>query len=196
MKSVTDWLVSPIFEIQVRETPHSLTKFSSLEYYVMTPKNGLQPGEPIFLPLQCRLNPRQSILVVDDDANIRRLDTEVLTGHGYKVDAAADGADAWDILQFNHYDLLVTDYNMPKMSGVELLLKLHAACTALPVIMASGTIPTEQLKRHPWLQIDATLLKPYTPEELLATVRNVLHVTNNIIGQVAPLSGWQDQQAS
>jgi DNA-binding response OmpR family regulator len=118
--------------------------------------------------------------VAEDDDDIRRLNTEVLAGSGYKVDAAADGDIAWDTLRLNHYHLLVTDYNMPKVSGVELLLKLHAARVALPVILVSGTIPMEKLKRHPWLQIDATLLKPYTPDELLATVRKVLNATDGV----------------
>ena len=140
-----------------------------------------------------QLNPRHRILVADDDEDIRRLNTEVLFSSGYKVDAVADGAVAWDTLQHNRYDLLVTDYNMPKMSGIELIKKLYAARIVLQVIMVSGTIPTEQLKRHPYLQIDATLLKPYTPDELLATVRKVLYATDGIAGQAAPLPDWQDQ---
>ena len=119
-------------------------------------------------------NPRPRILVVEDDEDIRRLNAEVLTVSGYKVDAAADGTIAWDILQYNQYDLLVTDYHMPKMSGVELLKKVRAAHVALPVILVSGTMPVEKLKQDPWLQIDATLLKPYTPDELLARVTEVL----------------------
>lgn len=146
----------------------------------MISKNGLKAGERAGLPLQPRLNPRQRILVAEDDDDIRRLSIEVLAGSGYKVDAAADGAIAWDTLQLSRYHLLVTDYNMPKMSGVELLLKLHAAGMALPVVMVSGTIPIEKLKRHPWLQIDATLPKPYTPEELLATVKKVLDATHGV----------------
>jgi hypothetical protein len=59
--------------------------------------------------------------------------------------------------------------------------------------MLSGTIPPEKLKRHPWLQIDATLLKPYAPDELLATVRKVLQVPNGVAGQAVPLPDWQDQ---
>jgi CheY-like chemotaxis protein len=129
----------------------------------MTAKGRSQTAELAGKPFQ--LNPRQRILVADDDGDIRRLNTEALVGSGYEVDAAADGALAWDILQFKRYDLLVTDYKMPK---------LHAARIVLPVILMSGTIPTEELKRHPWLQIDATLLKPYTSEELLATVEKVL----------------------
>jgi two-component system chemotaxis response regulator CheY len=118
------------------------------------------------MPSQRQLNLRQRILVVEGDENIRRLNTEVLANSGYKVDAAVDGAIAWDTLQLNHYDLLVTGYNMPGMSGIELLKNLHAARIVLQVLMVSGTILPEKLKRHPWLQIDATLLKPYAPDEL------------------------------
>lgn len=159
----------------------------------MTAKNVSQTGEMNGTPSQSPLNPTHRILVAEDDDDIRRLNAEVLFHSGYKVDAAADGAVAWDTLQLNHYHLLVTDYHMPRMSGVELLLKLHAARKALPVILVSGTIPMEKLKRHPWLQIDATLLKPYTPDELLATVKKVLYATNGITTQAAPPPNWQDQ---
>lgn len=146
----------------------------------MSTKNISPSDKPNGASFHTSLNPRKRILVVDDDEDIRRLATEALASSGYKVDVATDGAVAWDTLQLSRYDLLVTDYNMPKMSGVDLLLKLHAARMSLPVILVSGTIPTDKLKRHPWLQIGATLLKPYTPEELLATVRNVLYATNGV----------------
>lgn len=139
-------------------------------------KNGGRNGTPSHISP----DPRRRILVAEDDDDVRRLNIEVLAGSGYKVDAAASGDIAWDALRLNHYHLLVTDYNMPKMSGVELLLRLHAARVALPVILVSGTIPMEKLKRHPWLQIDATLLKPYSPDELLATVRKVLNATDGV----------------
>ncbi len=90
-------------------------------------------------------NPRQRVLVVEDEADIRRLNTELLACSGYHVDAAEDGAVAWDMLQANHYDLLVTDHNMPKVSGIELLKKLHDASLKLPVIMATGTLPQAEL---------------------------------------------------
>jgi DNA-binding response OmpR family regulator len=152
--------------------------------------------KPLKTPIRKQINPSHRILVVDDDEDIRRLNTEVLSCSGYKVDAAADGAVAWGTLQLNRYHLLVTDYNMPKMSGIELIKKLHAARMALPVILVSGTIPVEKLKRHPWLQINATLLKPYTSDDLLATVRKVLHPTDGIPGRVAPLPGCQGQSPS
>jgi DNA-binding response OmpR family regulator len=160
----------------------------------MTDKSISLAGEPSGKPFQNQLNPRQRILVVDDDGDIRRLNTEVLVGAGYEVDSAANGALAWDILQFKRYDLLVTDYNMPKMSGVELLLKLHACRMALPVILVSGTIPWEKLKRHPWLHIDATLLKPHTPDELLAEVEKVLFITVAISEKCVQLINKKDPQ--
>ena len=63
---------------------------------------------------------------------------------------------------------------MPKLSGVELVKKLRFARMALPVILASGTIPTDELERNPWLQPVATLVKPFLHRQLLATVNEVL----------------------
>jgi DNA-binding NtrC family response regulator len=83
------------------------------------------------------------------------------------------------------YHLLITDNDMPKVSGVDLVKKLHAARLALPVIMATGTFPVEELNRHPWLPIEATLLKPYSVEELLTTVSNVLRATDGVLEQFA-----------
>jgi DNA-binding response OmpR family regulator len=116
------------------------------------------------------------ILVVDDEPDIRRLNAEVLSDSGYQVDSAKDGAAAWEALQIKSYDLLITDNSMPKMSGVELLRKLHHARIALPVIMISGTMPVEELKREPWLQIHSMLCKPYTLTELLGKVKDILNV--------------------
>jgi DNA-binding response OmpR family regulator len=129
--------------------------------------------------------------VVDDDPLIRRINGNVLLRSGYHVDTAEDGAAAWDALQLNNYDLLVTDNDMPKLSGIDLLKKVHAARMGLPVIMVTGTLPREELDRHPWLQIDATVLKPYASDELLGTVKNVLHATNDVREEIAPPPIWQ-----
>ena len=131
--------------------------------------------------------------MAEDDPDIRRLNTEVLAASGYHVDAAEDGAAAWDALQRDNYDLLITDHDMPKVNGLELLQKLHDSSLKLPVIMATGTLPEEQLARHPWLEIKAVLLKPYTFDELLETVKHVLHTTAHDLQQMAPPPKWQGQ---
>ena len=127
------------------------------------------------LPAPAKLPARHRILVVEDDGDIRRLNTEALLGSGYHVDAAEDGAIAWDTLQKGGYDLLVTDNEMPKVTGVDLLKKLHAARLAVPVIMATGVPPLDEFTRCPWLQPVAVLVKPYTVDELLGKVKQVLH---------------------
>ena len=77
--------------------------------------------------LRARPRPLRRILVVADDGDIRRLNTEALTHYGYRVDAAQDGAVAWDTLQQNGYDLMVTDNELPEVTGIDLLKKLYAA---------------------------------------------------------------------
>ena len=63
---------------------------------------------------------------------------------------------------------------MPNVSGVDLVKKVRSAHMTLPVILASGDLPTRELARNPWLQPVATLAKPFTGEELLGTVKKVL----------------------
>jgi len=112
------------------------------------------------------------------------------------VDAAADGAAAWESLCADYYDLMITDNHMPKLTGVELLKKLRSARMALPVIMATGIMPQEEFKRYPWLQPTATLVKPYTVEELLGTVRTVLRATVSDPGQFEPMPDWRSRPSA
>jgi DNA-binding response OmpR family regulator len=129
-----------------------------------------------------KINPFQSqpifgqrILVVEDEHDLRRLTAEALIDAGYQVDVAEDGATAWSALQLFKYDLLITDQFMPKLSGVELLRKIHAADMTLPTIMATGFLPTWEFILHPCLQPVKMLLKPYSPQKLLGMVKNILH---------------------
>jgi DNA-binding response OmpR family regulator len=134
----------------------------------------LETGETASATLRCQASPPHRILMVEDEALIRKINTKMLLDAGYQVDAAADGADAWDTLQKKSYDLLITDNSMPKVSGVELIEMVRDAGMALPVIMATAALPQAEFIRHPRLQPAATLLKPYTSAELLGKVKNVL----------------------
>jgi DNA-binding response OmpR family regulator len=136
-------------------------------------------------------NSRQRILVVEDDPDIRRMNTEVLTCSGYQVDAAGDGDAAWTALRLNKYDLLITDNLMPKVTGIELIEKLQAAKMALPVIMATSAKPDEKPGRPDLLQPEVTIIKPYAVEELLAAVKNVLRSASESLGETAPPPNWQ-----
>jgi len=140
----------------------------------MTENKILQAEAPVGTPLQPPTRPPHRILLVEDDLYSRELNAGVLIRSGYTVDTANDGADGWKALQDQSYDLLITDNKMPRVTGLELIKKIRSEDMMLPVILASGTVPVEELNRHPWLQLDASLPKPFTIAELLETVKNVL----------------------
>jgi len=152
-----------------------------------------QAQEPAGASFQPHTNPLRRILVVEDDQDIRCLNTELLMLSGYHVRAAEDGAAAWDALRDDSFDLVITDQSMPRMSGVELLEKLRSAGTELPVLMATGAVPEHVFNRQPWLRPTAMLLKPYTAEELLRNVKEVLQATECAREFFALPADWTDQ---
>jgi DNA-binding response OmpR family regulator len=125
------------------------------------------------------------ILVLDDDAELREIYIETLVQGGYQVDAAADGQAGWEALQAREYDLLITDNDMPKLSGLEVVKKLCSSGMKLAVIIASGSLSIEELKRQLPTQIAVALSKPFSPSELLKTVQHVLCGNNKVGAHVA-----------
>ena len=152
-------------------------------------------GEPVGARTQSRVAPSSRILLVDDAIDIRLLSADLLFHSGYQVDTAEDGESGWEALQAKNYDLLITDNKMPKVSGLELVKKLRSARMALPVILVSGAMP-EELNRLPWLQLAATLWKPFTPDELLGTVKKVLRATDSDSERIKPLPAWRSQPSA
>ena len=116
----------------------------------------------------------QRVLVVEDDPVLCLVNSEALHRAGYQVDTAEDGQAGWEALQAKEYDLLITDNNMPRVTGIELLKRLRSEGEALPAILVSGAIPTEELRRNPWLELNAALSKPFTSSELIDVVKTVL----------------------
>jgi two-component system sensor histidine kinase and response regulator WspE len=82
---------------------------------------------------------RRRILVVDDSITVREAEKALLKNRGYEVDVAVDGMDGWNALRAAHYDLAVTDVDMPRMTGIELVSKIKAdpKLHGLPVIIVS-----------------------------------------------------------
>jgi DNA-binding response OmpR family regulator len=137
--------------------------------------NITQPEEELLLaPTRWEVTAAQRILVVEDDVSVRKAIVKVLISSGYEVDFAEDGAAGWEALQAQHYDLLITDNGMPRLSGLELVKKMRTAHMTLPAILASGSVRKEELTRYPWLQIAAALQKPFAVDKLLNTVKTVL----------------------
>jgi DNA-binding response OmpR family regulator len=155
--------------------------------------------EPASAPVQCRTSPPPRILVVEDQPDIRRLSAEVLKSFGYEVDTAEDGMAGWKTLHAarhapESYALLITDQDMPGLTGLALVKKLRAARMALPVIMATGTLPAEELfARYDWLQPMVTLIKPYSVKQLLGTVEAVLRTADGAREHAVPPPDWRSQ---
>lgn len=135
------------------------------------------------------------ILVVDDDLVLCVFYAEVLTSAGFEVDMAEDGEAGWQALQAKNYDLLITDNQMPRVSGIELLRKLRSEEQDIPVIMVSGALPTEELNRNSWLRLSATLPKPSTGDRLLRIVKKVLSETQNARERIEHLPARQSAPA-
>jgi DNA-binding response OmpR family regulator len=142
---------------------------------------------------QAHPNHRQRILLVDGDSDLCHFNAEVLRHSGYEVDAVEDGAGAWDALQLHRYDLLIIDNGNSKVTGVDLLRKIYAACIVLPTILAAGTLPPRQFVERASLQIEAALPKPYHFEDLLIMVKNVLRKTTDACGAAASPPNWSSQ---
>ena len=114
------------------------------------------------------------ILVADDEEGIRCLSSLILAGGGFDVNVSADGEQAWDALSHAQYDLLITDNDMPRLTGMKLIERIRQAGMQLPVILASGSLPTASAIEHLQLQISEVLLKPFTTPELMTAVRLAL----------------------
>ena len=119
------------------------------------------------------MDPISTILIVDDDRDIRTLLADYLETNGYRALCAADGVAMWKALGEARPDLVVLDLNLPGDDGLTLCRKLRADST-VPVIML--TARNEPLDRILGLEMGADdyLPKPFEPRELLARIRSVL----------------------
>lgn len=114
------------------------------------------------------------ILVIDDQASIRKTLRDILEYESFEVDEAEDGQKGLEFALKNNYDIILSDIKMPKLDGIEFLDKLMASGSEVPVIMISGhgNIDTavEAIKKGGYDYI----AKPIDLNRLLVTVRNAL----------------------
>lgn len=116
----------------------------------------------------------QKILVADDDQKIRSLLSQSLEQQGFLVTSVSDGIQAWEALQADVFDLLITDDDMPGLSGKELLRRIEGDRLVLPVIIASGSTTGTCVNHNAQGQISASLPKPFRMQELLDLMQNLM----------------------
>lgn len=114
---------------------------------------------------------RKRILVLDDEEAVLRVNAETLRNAGFYVDTAIDGEWGWNAICANRYDLVVTDNNMPRLSGVGLIRRIRKTGDRTPVILVSGSYRIEE---EPELEVFAILQKPYHLYELASCARRAV----------------------
>lgn len=115
-----------------------------------------------------------NILVVEDDAGTRKLLCTLLKSDGYNVLSAQDGAEALEVLDKNHVDLLVIDVMMPRMDGYTLTEQLRGGGSTLPMLMLSAKDGAADVRHGFVVGIDDYMKKPFDVEELLLRIRALL----------------------
>jgi CheY-like chemotaxis protein len=170
-------------------TVYGIVKQSGGEIYVYSelgrgttfkiyfPRFTLDPAERPEDAHSTELRPgSESILLVEDDANLRALVARVLKDRGYTVHVAASGIEALVIASDPHtlLDAVITDVVMPGMNGREVVEKLRESRPTIGSLLMSGYTDDEVLRRGVLQGETAFLQKPFTPDQLARKIRAVL----------------------
>ena len=99
---------SPVLIIDVDDLNRSIANLTSTER-LSNVRSGAEESRK-----------RKRVLVVDDSLTVRELERKLLESGGYAVDVTVDGMDGWNAVRTGHYDLVVTDVDMPRLDGIEL----------------------------------------------------------------------------
>lgn len=121
----------------------------------------------------------RKVLVCDDEPHILRVVGTKLTNAGFEVFTAADGEEAFSKAMQHHPDLVITDYQMPLLSGLELCAKLRAdpSTSGTPVIMLTARGFAMERNDLANTNIRKVLPKPFSPREILRTAQELLGMT-------------------
>lgn len=136
------------------------------------------------------------ILVVDDEARMRKLVKDFLTIKGYQVIEAGDGEEAVEIFfQQKDIALILLDVMMPKMDGWEVLktIRLHSK---VPIIMLTARGEERDELQGFDLGVDEYISKPFSPKILVARVEAILRRSNRVVGEVMNVGGIEINKAA
>jgi two-component system, chemotaxis family, sensor histidine kinase and response regulator WspE len=100
---------------------------------------GRRLGKLAARAVETKVRAAKRVLVVDDSITVRELERQLLENRGYTVDVAVDGVDGWNAVRSAQYDLVVSDVDMPRMDGIQLVrqIKDDMRLKAIPVVIVS-----------------------------------------------------------
>jgi two-component system chemotaxis response regulator CheY len=114
-------------------------------------------------------DPGMRVLVVDDFSTMRKIVKNILRQLGFNnIVEADDGSTAWETLQKDNIDFIVSDWNMPIMSGIELLRKVRGSeeYADIPFLMVTAEAQQENIIEAVQAKVSNYIVKPFTPETL------------------------------
>lgn len=149
---------APVLILDAEDLQRSLENLLSSGRLERIDRGGQEPGTA-----------RKRVLVVDDSLTVRELQRKLLLNRGYQVAVAVDGMDGWNALRAEHFDLLITDIDMPRMDGIELvtLLRRDHRMQSLPVMVVSYKDREEDRRRGLEAGADYYLAKASFHDETL-----------------------------
>ena len=126
------------------------------------------------------------VLVVDDEIHIVHVVAIKLRNNGYEVISAENGAEGFELACSQKPDIIVTDFQMPVMTGLEFVEKIRQCDTTkdIPVIMLTARSFAIEDQQKEDLQISQCLSKPFSPKELLENIEDILYHRQVISRQV------------
>ena len=126
---------------------------------------------------------RKKVLIVDDEIHIVYVVAIKLRNNDYDVISAENGAEAFELACSEKPDIIVTDFQMPVMTGLELVqnLRSNPDTAGIPVIMLTARGFAIQDRQAEDLKISACLSKPFSPRELLQSIEEVLKESVRIL---------------
>ncbi|MBZ9935259.1 hybrid sensor histidine kinase/response regulator [Mesorhizobium sp. BR1-1-16] len=162
---------SPVLIIDIDDLVRSAEKLSGSGRLRTLQRSAAMSGE----------RRRKRVLVVDDSLTVRELERKLLDHHGYEVEVAVDGMDGWNAVRAGSFDLVVTDVDMPRMDGIELvtLIKQDGRLGALPVMIVSYKDREEDRRRGLDAGADYYLTKGSFHDETL------VHAVADLIGEAS-----------
>lgn len=118
-----------------------------------------------------------TILLAEDEAVLRMLIVDSLEDEGYEIDIACDGEEAYDKITQRDYDLLILDYMMPKLTGIEVIEKTRKLMgkQSVPIMMLSAKSQLSEQQKVIAAGADAFLSKPFSPLALIDKVKEMLN---------------------
>ncbi len=139
------------------------------------------PASSLSAPIETKENQKCTILVVDDNPDLRTYVSGIMRGQGYQVKTARNGGEGFAIAQSYPPDLMVTDLMMPLVSGLDLIrmMREDEALKGTPIILLTAKADEDTRIEGALQGADIYLSKPFNDRELLAAVRNLLALKQN-----------------